>query len=692
MHVPRLFVWTATSVGGIVLLLWLLPRLLNPTPPTPEERRRDAKWVSSSPYWLDRQACRWLGLCGVHHLRWDGPTRKDLGADEAGASGMRSADAPSGTEGTRQRQGEDTIDGESIWNRLELRSVDWETDGSARQGIEGRNARRGATSDTLQGTRRQRRRRQRRRVKRTPWMADEATLLRRRAEAEGGKVLREIPQYVLDHAPLVHLYSGENFWPADIAEFVKHMMPVVNGSVYNKTAAPARDSGGQDRVGGDGRSIGGSGGDGTLTLNDLTYLNDVPGLLCLQSKEDVETRPEWLHSHVGIPTPFEDGDGEDVDDDIDGDEDSRGGRWDDSDDTTWYDVDLDHPLRRISDPRRVSGGPLEPPRQDRYGHEEPQPPRHPGGTGVGERPREPPGHVKHVKQQQQRRRQRGSKRPFWLGGGPMVRPQKQRDSDSDPAQKTLLDGHPPEQPSGRSAAPAVLVVVEKGSSVVDAFWFFFYAYNLGQTVLGMRFGNHVGDWEHCMVRFESGVPRAVFFSEHAAGQAYAWAAVEKRTFNSSAPLGEDAINGTYVPRRVQRPVIYSAVGSHAMYPQPGRHPYVLPFGMLADVTDRGPIWDPAKNIYAYFYDYTQGYLNSSLGLEPAASNPDAPTDWFHFDGPWGDELYPLADRRQWRLFGQYHYITGPQGPKFKALDRRQVCQTTRCRILKRIVKGTTWAD
>jgi hypothetical protein len=80
---------------------------------------------------------------------------------------------------------------------------------------------------------------------------------------------------------------------------------------------------------------------------------------------------------------------------------------------------------------------------------------------------------------------------------------------------------------GRSDAPAVLVVVPKGDGVVDAFWFFFYSYNLGNTVFNVRFGNHVGDWEHTTVRFHNGVPKAIFFSEHAGGEAYTYEAVEK---------------------------------------------------------------------------------------------------------------------------------------------------------------------
>lgn len=83
------------------------------------------------------------------------------------------------------------------------------------------------------------------------------------------------------------------------------------------------------------------------------------------------------------------------------------------------------------------------------------------------------------------------------------------------------------QLAGRSDAPAVLIVVNKGRGIVDAFWFFFYSYNLGNVVLNVRFGNHVGDWEHTLVRFENGKPRYVYFSEHNFGEAYSYGAVEK---------------------------------------------------------------------------------------------------------------------------------------------------------------------
>jgi hypothetical protein len=80
---------------------------------------------------------------------------------------------------------------------------------------------------------------------------------------------------------------------------------------------------------------------------------------------------------------------------------------------------------------------------------------------------------------------------------------------------------------GRSDAPAILLVMDKGNGIVDAFWFYFYSFNLGNTVVNVRFGNHVGDWEHCLVRFYNGKPKALFFSAHSAGEAYSYEAVEK---------------------------------------------------------------------------------------------------------------------------------------------------------------------
>lgn len=110
------------------------------------------------------------------------------------------------------------------------------------------------------------------------------------------------------------------------------------------------------------------------------------------------------------------------------------------------------------------------------------------------------------------------------------------------------------------------------------------------------------------------------------------------------------------------------MGTHAMYAKPGIHSYILPWGLLHDQTDRGPLWDPLLNAHTYTYDHVNDTLRAST------ANPSAPTEWFYFNGHWGDKFYPLGDRRQYRFAGQYHYVNGPLGPRFKHLNRHKVCQ------------------
>ncbi|KAI0521811.1 vacuolar sorting-associated protein [Xylaria bambusicola] len=502
-HLHRVAFVVATFLI-IVLLLTELPRALNPVPPSKEKADADQRWVNTSPYWLDRQACRWLSICGLMHLKPDPPERVGSAKEDACANA-----------GAMRRQSVSSAP------RADVRIH----------------------------------------------MSNET------------KELRGVPDYVLNYAPLVHLYSGEHFWPSDIEDHIRHVTPYADGMLLNRTEA--------------------------VNLATLNQLDMHPGVTFLTSNDNVECRPPWLHSAANIPVPFEHGT-DDYDVDI-----GTSERRPLHEYSTWFDVDKEHPLHRLSYP--------------------------------GEQP------------------DRGARIPPFSRQSYASRSrERHRIATRDTQNKPNEEGY--------SRAPATLILVDKGSGVVDAFWFFFYSYNLGQTVLGTRYGNHVGDWEHAMVRFMAGEPRAIYFSEHEGGQAYAWQAVEKRG------------NAT----EIQRPVIYSAVGSHAMYAMPGNHPYVLPFQMLKDVTDRGPLWDPSKNFRSYWYDYS---AMEGEGLEPTKENPDAPTGWFHFNGRWGDQMYGLDDRRQWRLFGQYHYVTGPQGPKFKNLGRREMCLNSRCRILHSIAEG-----
>lgn len=89
---------------------------------------------------------------------------------------------------------------------------------------------------------------------------------------------------------------------------------------------------------------------------------------------------------------------------------------------------------------------------------------------------------------------------------------------------------------GRSPAPVALAIVEKEDGVVLAFWFFFYSYNLGNSIFGVGFGDHVGDWEHSVMKFRNGVPETMFISQHTDGRTYTFEAMEKYGKRVSRPL------------------------------------------------------------------------------------------------------------------------------------------------------------
>ncbi|CAH2353297.1 vacuolar protein sorting-associated protein 62 [[Candida] railenensis] len=230
-----------------------------------------------------------------------------------------------------------------------------------------------------------------------------------------------------------------------------------------------------------------------------------------------------------------------------------------------------------------------------------------------------------------------SKDPEWITG-----------SKNKPS---LVDGEIPH-------APATLIVVDKGNGWVDSFWFYFYAFNLGPFVSGAGpYGNHVGDWEHSLVRFYKGKPIIVWLSAHGGGGAYYFPNLEKSQTETN------------------HPIIFSARGTHANYVSVGQHPHDLPYDILSDFTDRGPLWNPSKNYLGYTYDgkkVTPVKKNSNakhVGRELEYDN------WLSFIGHWGDKQLPLSDPRQYYSFiAGYHQIDGPTGPLTKNLLRLSPCE------------------
>jgi len=228
--------------------------------------------------------------------------------------------------------------------------------------------------------------------------------------------------------------------------------------------------------------------------------------------------------------------------------------------------------------------------------------------------------------------------------------------EDNPAWLLSTDNKP--ESCGYSSAPATIIIVEKDGGILDAFYFYFYSYNHGNKVLGEVYGNHVGDWEHSMVRFVNEVPTYIYLSEHSSGSAYTY----------------DALNQTD-----SRATTYIATGTHANYATAGKQDYegeILGI-FLSDETDQGPYWDVTQNYRGFFYDNSTGVFTSAGGASTGGTEQTTEgVNWLYWLGMWGDEQYPSNDSRQYCIDTECHYSSGPTGPLAKNLGRTTVCQST----------------
>lgn len=229
---------------------------------------------------------------------------------------------------------------------------------------------------------------------------------------------------------------------------------------------------------------------------------------------------------------------------------------------------------------------------------------------------------------------------------------------------SYLYGTPPSRNlSTAGATSSAIIVRDHGDGTVDAFYMYFYAFNYGDVVLGQLLGNHVGDWEHTMLRFVNGQPVSMWFSIHDYGQAY--------TYDAVAKYGG-------------RPIAYSALGSHGNHPVPGVFTRVIAGEDVDDYMSAGALWDPTLDAFYYTFDPSATPADQPAGSDAgilagggaftAANSSDAPTSWLYFLGRWGDQQYPSTDPRQASLFNlTYEWVTGPTGPWDKQLVRNDVC-------------------
>ncbi|RKF55861.1 putative vacuolar protein sorting-associated protein TDA6 [Golovinomyces cichoracearum] len=225
----------------------------------------------------------------------------------------------------------------------------------------------------------------------------------------------------------------------------------------------------------------------------------------------------------------------------------------------------------------------------------------------------------------------------------------------------------------KRAVNCVIVVVEKEDreqqSVVDAFYLYFYSFNDGPRGLGRQLGNHIGDWEHNMIRFINGTPTAIWFSQHGFGAAYTYGAVQK--------IGI-------------RPAVFSARGSHSNWPEAMAHDFHtinsrIPSHLAYDYTSLGRLWDPTLSAYFYTYNGTNTTSKTSpptplktplqqIGVfSPALSS--YPTGFLYFNGQWGNQQLPADSEGQEEFHGFFKWSSGPKGVGWgdKVMIRDTVC-------------------
>lgn len=214
---------------------------------------------------------------------------------------------------------------------------------------------------------------------------------------------------------------------------------------------------------------------------------------------------------------------------------------------------------------------------------------------------------------------------------------------------------------GMSPAPATIVCVEKEDGILDAFYFMFYSFNKGNTVLGLPMGNHIGDWEYIMVRFIDSQPSFIYLSAHRGGFAYNYSALALTR---------------------ERATTFIAGGTHANYATPGSH-FIGPLGILVDRTDAGPLWDVTLNFRGYWYhNATRTFsLAEGRGLG-GREQRDEGTGWLKFRGRWGDQEYHVPQHGQYCIGENCRYSDGPTGPVRKNLGRKTICEYERnCTVL-----------
>ena len=136
-------------------------------------------------------------------------------------------------------------------------------------------------------------------------------------------------------------------------------------------------------------------------------------------------------------------------------------------------------------------------------------------------------------------------------------------------------------------------IVEKEYKYIDLSYYIFFPYNKAKEVLGIEFGNHIGDWEHVIVRLlvskegdETFVtPVFAQYGIHSERLYIPWDKLPR--YENTHPIG------------------FIANGSHGIWPNAGKNVYKdLWIIKLTDICSEGENWDlwEGSNLETYEYD------------------------------------------------------------------------------------------
>ncbi len=167
--------------------------------------------------------------------------------------------------------------------------------------------------------------------------------------------------------------------------------------------------------------------------------------------------------------------------------------------------------------------------------------------------------------------------------------------------------------------------VPGNADLYDVQYIFFYGYN-GNLLGGPLQTAHEADLEHVTVRVKADLKTIdkIYYAAHDG---------EGKWYTRQAAAG---VNDGYALTADSRPVVYSAVNSHASYPWAGKweRGTLLP----DDNTDgKGPVWDCRQNAV-------------NVGEK---SFPMKDMQWIQYSGHWGE-------------IGSESFTTGPYGPAYQS--------------------------